>query len=162
MLWIRGLVFTLLVPCIVGWLAPSWIYSGSERRGGFWDIGWVPVGIGLVVYLLCLFRFLASGGTPAIFFTRHLRFLIGQEPGNLVQDGFYRASRNPMYVGVLMVVFGQAILFASSKVALYGLALWLFFHLMVVLLEEPHLRKERGSSYDEYSKRVPRWLGWPR
>jgi protein-S-isoprenylcysteine O-methyltransferase Ste14 len=162
MLWIRGLIFTLLVPCVVGGLAPSWIYDGSERRGGFWDFGWVPVAGGIILYLLCLFRFLVSGGTPAIFFTRYLGFLIGEEPGNLVQGGLYRVSRNPMYVGVLMAVFGQAILFASFNVALYGFALWFVFHIVVVFLEEPHLRKARGSSYDEYLKRVPRWLGWPR
>ena len=35
---------------------------------------------------------------------------------------------------------------------------WLFFHLTVVLLEEPHLRELHGASYDEYCRRVPRWL----
>jgi protein-S-isoprenylcysteine O-methyltransferase Ste14 len=72
----------------------------------------------------------------------------------------YRFSRNPMYVGVLLVVFGQALIFSSRAVALYGAVLWLCFHVVVVVLEEPHLQAERGPSYDEYLRHVPRWLGW--
>ena len=161
MLWIRGLIFTLLVPFVIGGLVPSWIDNRSPRSG-LWSIGWLLVAVGAATYALCLFRFLASGGTPAIFFTRPLKFLLGEEPSTLVDRGPYRVSRNPMYVGVLLVVFGQAIVRGSPNVAVYGLALWLAFHLTVVFQEEPHLRRERGPSYEEYYRRVPRWLGWPR
>ncbi len=160
MLWIRGLVFTVLIPCVVGVYVPVLLYSGSNARGGLWRAGWLLVGIGSTIYVLCLVRFLASGGTPAIFFTRKLKFVIGEEPPKLVQGGLYRTSRNPMYIGVLLVVFGHAILFASIKVAFYGVLLWLFFHLTVVFLEEPHLRRERGPDYDEYCRQVPRWISW--
>jgi protein-S-isoprenylcysteine O-methyltransferase Ste14 len=90
---------------------------------------------------------------------RPLRVLIGEEPARLVSTGLYRFSRNPMYVGVLLVVFGQAALFASSILVRYGCALFLCFHLVVVLLEEPHLRATRGSSYEQFCRTVPRWLG---
>jgi protein-S-isoprenylcysteine O-methyltransferase Ste14 len=113
----------------------------------------------MVVYLLCLLRFLAAGGTPAIYFVRHLRAVIGESPPWLVERGLYRISRNPMYVGVLLVVIGQAIVFASAATARYAVALALTFHLVVVLLEEPHLRQEHGPAYDDYCRRVPRWLG---
>jgi protein-S-isoprenylcysteine O-methyltransferase Ste14 len=167
-LWIRGLAFTLLVPSVVEGYVPyliyrgSSIYRGSGAPGGLWQIGWLFVGLGAIIYGLCLLAFLMSGGTPAIFFTRHLRFVLGEEPSRLVRQGLYRFSRNPMYVGVLLAVFGQALVFGSRRVALYGIELWLCFHLVVVLLEEPHLRKEPGASYDEYCSQVPRWLGWPR
>jgi protein-S-isoprenylcysteine O-methyltransferase Ste14 len=159
-LWIRGLAFTLLVPCVVGAYVPHLIYGGRGVRGGVWQVGWLFVALGAIIYALCLFSFLMSGGTPAIFFTRHLRFVLGEEPQILVRQGLYRFSRNPMYVGVLMAVFGQAVVFASRDVAFYGAVLWVCFHIVVVLLEEPHLRKERGASHDEYCRRVPRWLGW--
>ena len=90
--------------------------------------------------------------------SRPLKFLLGEEPSTLVDRGLYRGSRNPMYVGVLLVLFGQAIVRASPNVAWYGLA----FHLTVVFQEEPHLRRERGPSYDEYWRHVPRWFGRPR
>jgi protein-S-isoprenylcysteine O-methyltransferase Ste14 len=161
-LWIRGLLFTLPVPCVVGAYVPHLIYRGGSLIGGVWQVGWLFVGLGTLIYALCLFSFLMSGGTPAIFFTRHLGFVIGEEPPKLVRQGLYRFSRNPMYVGVLLAVFGQALVFGSPGVAVYGAVLWMCFHLVVVLLEEPHLRKQRGPCYDEYYRQVPRWLGWPR
>jgi protein-S-isoprenylcysteine O-methyltransferase Ste14 len=157
-LWLRGLVFTLLVPCVVGVYVPHLTYRNLNAPGGLCNAGWVVVGLGAGIYGVCLFAFLISGGTPAIFFTRHLSFVIGEEPRKLVRDGLYRISRNPMYVGVLLAVLGQAIVFASLRVAYYCAALWLLFHLVVVFLEEPHLRAERGPSYDEYCRQVPRWL----
>ena len=67
-----------------------------------------------------------------------------------------------MYLGVLLVVFGQAVLFASPWLAAYAFALLIFFQLIVVFVEEPHLRATRGSSYENYCRAVPRWLSLPR
>jgi protein-S-isoprenylcysteine O-methyltransferase Ste14 len=161
MLWIRGLLFTLFVPFVVGVVVPAWIDEGRSLRGGPWNAGWLIAAAGAVVYSLCLLRFLASGGTPAVFFTRPLRFVIGEEPPRLVDRGLYRVSRNPMYLGVLLVAAGQAVVFASAPLAGYAAALAVMFHLVVVLIEEPHLRRARGPSYEEYCRQVPRWLGWP-
>jgi protein-S-isoprenylcysteine O-methyltransferase Ste14 len=66
-----------------------------------------------------------------------------------------------MYLGVLLVVFGQAAILASLPVALYGACLWLAFHIVVVGLEEPHLRATQGTAYADYCRGVPRWFGWP-
>jgi protein-S-isoprenylcysteine O-methyltransferase Ste14 len=161
-LWIRGIAFTLLVPGVLGFYVPHLIYGGTNAKDGLWGAGWVLIVLGSAIYGMCLFTFLISGGTPAIFFTRPLRFVIGEEPPQLVRSGFYRFSRNPMYVGVLLAVFGQALVFASPAVALYAVGLFLAFHVTVVFLEEPHLRKQRGPFYEQYCKHVPRWLGWPR
>jgi protein-S-isoprenylcysteine O-methyltransferase Ste14 len=158
---LRGLVFTLLVPGVVGVCVPLALRSGASARAGFWQAGWIAIAGGAALYLWSLLRFLASGGTPAIFFTRHLRFLIGEEPDSLVHGGPYRFSRNPMYLGVLLVVFGQAAVLASLRVALYGACLWLAFHVVVVCFEEPHLGARQGTAYKDYCRRVPRWFGWP-
>jgi protein-S-isoprenylcysteine O-methyltransferase Ste14 len=161
MLWVRGLVFTVLVPAVVGFFLPSAVDPHAQRRGGISDAGWLSIVAGMLIYAHCLIRFLAAGGTPAIFFARPLRFLIGEEPPGLVSGGLYRFSRNPMYVGVLLVVFGQAILFASRRQAAYGCAVFVVFHAVVVFVEEPHLRATRGRSYELYCRSVPRWLGLP-
>lgn len=158
--WIRGLVFTVLVPGTVAVLLPLRMSERLTPKGGAWEAGWFLIAAGATGYALCLAQFLASGGTPAIFFTRPFKFLIGEEPGRLIQKGLYQLSRNPMYVSVLLVIFGQALRFGSRQIAQYGLFVWLCFHLVVVLLEEPHLREERGLSYHEYCRRVPRWIGY--
>ena len=86
-----------------------------------------------------------------------MRFVIGEEPSQLIKAGPYRYSRNPMYVAVGLVIFGQAALFRSLDVTMYGLGLWLVFHLIVVLLAEPHLRAREGAAYESYCRTTPRW-----
>lgn len=76
----------------------------------------------------------------------------------LVVSGLYRWVRNPMYVAVLSIVFGQALWFGSRAVALYGLALWLVFHVFVVAYEEPTLARRYGESYERFRAAVNRWL----
>jgi protein-S-isoprenylcysteine O-methyltransferase Ste14 len=158
MLWVRGAIFTVLAPGLVGIGVPSWIDPARRLREGAWQLGWLPAAAGGVIYLLCLARFLAAGGTPAIFFTRPLRALIGEEPDAVIRGGLYARSRNPMYLGVLLIVAGQAVLFASRPIAAYAALLALGFHLIVVLVEEPHLRRKGGEAYEAYARRVPRWL----
>ena len=159
MLWLRGLTFTLLVPMVVGVWVPSLFDETRTMRGGWRALGWAPVAVGASFYLASLLRFLQAGGTPSNYFLRPLRFALGEEPPVLVERGLYRITRNPMYVGVVTAVLGQAVVFGSWRIALYGALLWLWFHFVVRVLEEPHLRKKMGPAYEEYCRRVPRWLG---
>ena len=76
----------------------------------------------------------------------------------LLVSGFYRYVRNPMYVGMLALIAGQAILFRSRGLALYLAAVALLFHLFVTAYEEPKLRRTYGSSYEEFCRNVPRWI----
>ena len=60
-------------------------------------------------------------------------------PRFLVVRGLYRFSRNPMYNGVIALILGEAWLFGSIGLAEYALLVLIFFHLFVVLYEEPAL-----------------------
>jgi protein-S-isoprenylcysteine O-methyltransferase Ste14 len=158
----RGIVFTILEPGLVIFLVPSWIDPGASWRAGYPLAGWPLIAAGVLIYLCCLGEFLFAGGTPAIFFSRPLRFLVGEEPEGIVGRGFYRFSRNPMYVGVLLAVFGLALASGSVRILIYSCGLSAFFHAIVVLVEEPHLRAARGPGYEDYLHTVPRWLGLPK
>jgi protein-S-isoprenylcysteine O-methyltransferase Ste14 len=63
-----------------------------------------------------------------------------------------------MYVGVLTVILGWAVLLQTAALVLYALIVGTCFHLFIVLYEEPHLRKEFGCEYADYCSRVGRWL----
>ena len=76
----------------------------------------------------------------------------------LVVDGFYRYVRNPMYVGMLALIAGQALLCLSRDLAMYLVGIALFFHLFVMAYEEPKLRQTYGASYEEFCRHVPRWI----
>ena len=161
LLWLRGLIFTVLVPGVVAFFLPYWLRT-SPAAGSWWSLGWILFVLGTLIYLRCLVDFLRAGGTPAIFFTRSARALMGEEPQQVVRSGLYRYSRNPMYVGVLTAIAGQAIVYRSLRIAVYLLIASVFFYCIVVFVEEPHLARVRGPAYTDYRRRVPRWLGLPR
>lgn len=79
-------------------------------------------------------------------------------PARLVVVGLYRYSRNPMYLGVLLVLLGWAASFGSPGLLLYAVAVAGAFHLRVVLGEEPWLARTHGAEWTAYKQRVPRWL----
>ena len=159
MLWLRGAIFTVLVPAVIGVWIPHRMLDGASPAAGWWASGWLLLGAGTLLYGWCLMLFLLSGGTPAIFFTRPVSFLIGKEPPSVVRQGPYRYSRNPMYVAVVAVILGQAAVYQSGGVFEYAVIVFFMFHLVVVLLEEPHLREGRGADYELYCRSVARWLG---
>jgi protein-S-isoprenylcysteine O-methyltransferase Ste14 len=75
-----------------------------------------------------------------------------------VVSGFYRFVRNPMYVAVIALIFGQALLFASWAVALYGVVIAAAFQAFVRLYEEPTLRRVSREDYAAYCAATPRWI----
>ncbi|HEV2576507.1 MAG TPA: isoprenylcysteine carboxylmethyltransferase family protein [Acidobacteriaceae bacterium] len=158
MLLLRLALFTVLVPGVVAGYLP-WSFGPRHLAHGAWQLGWLLIVAGTLVYLLCATRFFAAHGTPAIFFIRPLRAVVGEEPSSLVLTGLYRYSRNPMYVGVLLVILGQACIFDSRAILQYAVFVFICFHLVVVLLEEPHLRNRDPAAFDEFTRRTPRWLG---
>ena len=76
----------------------------------------------------------------------------------LVVRGLYQFMRNPIYVGLYLILFGEAILFMSAVLSVYSLLWLLALNLIVVFIEEPSLRRRFGDSYDEYIESVPRWI----
>ena len=153
MVALKTLIFSILVPGTVAGVIP-WLllqgYSGLVLMiPSVWTVGILPLLLGVGLYLWCAGAFAFLGkGTPAPI----------DAPKVLVVQGFYRWVRNPMYVAVLSVVIGEAILFRSFLLAGYALLLWGVFHIFVVFVEEPTLRHQFGASYEMYLHTVPRWI----
>ena len=147
-----SLAFTILGgPGILGVLLPALIthWRVSPSPIALRVLAWALVVIGLVPLLESIARFVWSGRGTLVPFA---------PTETLVGAGFYRWVRNPMYVGVLSGIAGQAILFQSLLLAGYAFLVALGFHLVVTLYEEPTLQKQFGASYEEFSRRVCRWL----
>ena len=150
LLFLKNLLFTIVVPGTVAVYVPVFVFShGPAQRPVYTLAGGVLLAVGGAVYLWCLWDFASTGrATPAPI----------DPPKHLVVRGLYRYTRNPMYVGVVGMIFGWALSFRALPIAIYGLSVAAFFHLFVVFYEEPHLRRAFGSSYEEYCLRVSRWL----
>jgi protein-S-isoprenylcysteine O-methyltransferase Ste14 len=151
---VLGSVLFFAVPCTVAGWVPWWISRWQFQHPffGFMPfriVGAILILAGIPPLLDSFVRFALEGvGTPApVFPTKQL-----------VVSGWYRYVRNPMYVAVASLIFGQALLFANVTVAEYGAIVWLFFHLFVLLYEEPTLRATYGEQYDRFRANVPRWI----
>jgi protein-S-isoprenylcysteine O-methyltransferase Ste14 len=153
MIALKTLIFSILVPGTVAWVIPWLLLQGSGGLAlvipSVWMIGLLPLLLGVGLYLWCAGAFTFIGkGTPAPI----------DAPKVLVIEGPYQWVRNPMYVAVLSVVIGEAIPFHSFVLAGYALLLWGVFHMFVVFVEEPSLRRQFGASYETYLHTVPRWI----
>jgi protein-S-isoprenylcysteine O-methyltransferase Ste14 len=77
---------------------------------------------------------------------------------SVVTGGIYRFSRNPMYLGFLLVLAGLAA-YLSTPVTLAGPVLFLLYmNRFQILPEERILTKRFGADYENYLRRVRRWL----
>jgi protein-S-isoprenylcysteine O-methyltransferase Ste14 len=151
----KTFIFTVLVPGTVTVLIPYWLLTSSRAAplnpGVFRYFGILVMTVGVAIYLWCAWDFsLAGRGTPAPI----------DPPKDLVVRGLYRHVRNPMYVGILSILVGEAIFFASTPLFQYAAIAFTFFFLFVLVFEEPMLKHKFGQSYEEYRRKVPRWLPW--
>jgi protein-S-isoprenylcysteine O-methyltransferase Ste14 len=144
-----SIAFLLVAPGVIAGGIPYWITRWPRPHDGVLAVaGAVLAALGGLVLLDCFGRFAWQGrGTPAPL----------APPGRLVVTGPYRRVRNPMYVAVLALVFGQAALFASWPLAAYGLVVWAAFHIFVLAYEEPTLRRSFPQDYAAFFAAVPRW-----
>lgn len=149
-----SLVFFGIAPAAVaGWI--PWVLTRWRveppllgARAGRW-LGCLLIAAGAISVAECFGRFALKGlGTPAPLAPTQ----------RLVVSGLYRYVRNPMYIGVVTAIVGQALLLGSAVLLEYAAFVWLFFFAFVVLYEETALLRRFGTEYGNYRAHVPRWL----
>lgn len=148
-LFFRALTAFIVLPGVIAFLVP-WVL---RPRGGPIHVVGIPVLVaGAFLLLWCVRDFYVSGrGSLAPW----------APPKRLVRVGLYRVSRNPMYIAVLLVLAGWALVFQTRALWLYLAVMAVTFHLRVVMGEEPWLERTHGEEWRVYRARVPRWL-WSR
>jgi len=148
MFW-RALLAFLALPGMVAYAIPLVVVRGALGRWPPNPWGLVLVVAGSALLLACVREFYVAGrGTLAPW----------SPPTRLVISGPYRRTRNPMYLAVLAVLSGWAVLFGSTTLAIYAACVAVAFELRVILFEEPWAARTFGGDWQEYRSRVPRWL----
>ena len=112
---------------------------------------WPLFTAGFALSFWCAMEFVFRGlGTPAPF----------DPPRRLVVTGLYRWVRNPMYVAMGLMLIGEMLLMPQiwREMAAMIAVLWIAVTVLVVVKEEPDLRRLFGSDYEEYCRNVPRWI----
>jgi len=150
---LKSVIFTFLGPGILIAAIPYLIlHSGAAlviEIGVVRYVGLIVLIAGAGIACWCMWAFIAIGrGMPTSV----------NPPVELVAQGLYRYERNPMYSGVLLIIFGEALYYASPALLAYGVLAWLILHVFVVTYEEPSLRRRFGAAYDRYVQSIPRWI----
>ncbi|HVQ97327.1 MAG TPA: isoprenylcysteine carboxylmethyltransferase family protein [Mycobacterium sp.] len=134
---------------LIPWLITRWRF---RRPLPCWMVvrvvGTVLVVTGLVPPVSAFAEFVKAGGTPVPVAPTE----------RLVVSGFNRYVRNPMYVGLLLAIIGQAMLFGDFRVLVYAAAAWAAPAAFVRWYEEPTLARQFGDEYEAYRHAVPAWL----
>ncbi len=148
---LKSLLFLIIAPGMVaGYIPLVLLRSGPQLETGLLAYLAFPLWLsGGVILLWSFWNFLhEGGGTPAPV----------DPPKELVATGFYRYVRNPMYLGILLMLTGYFLWFGYWSLLIYSIFIFIATHLFIVLYEEPALKKKFGTAYEDYLKQVPRWI----
>lgn len=144
----------LILPVTVVVVIPLWIYHRFEGPW-CWDGNlrqWIGVwlianGAGLAAWCANLFN-VVGRGTPLPF----------DPPKCFVVSGPYRYVRNPMMLGMLLILLGETVLSGAWRLGMYAVVIAILAHLFVRYWEEPDLRRRFGPAYKAYCAQVLRWI----
>src|SRR6201993_275506 len=149
-----SVLFFVAAPVVVAGLVPWWIMRWEFQPAflGFEVtrvIGVMLIIAGIPGLVDSFARFALQGlGTPAPIAPTQ----------NLVVTGLYRYVRNPIYVALVAVILGQAVLFGDQRLLGYGVLVWLALPAVFVGDEEPALVRRFGTEYEDFRANVPRWI----
>jgi protein-S-isoprenylcysteine O-methyltransferase Ste14 len=145
-------VMALLAGVVMAALNRYWplaqCLQGAQR-----SVGIVLALAGAATTALAMGRFRAAGTT--------INPLDPARATALVESGLFRHTRNPMYVGLALVLAGLAAWLGSATPWLVLPGFVAAITWLQILPEEQALQALFGESYAAYCRRVPRWLGWP-
>ena len=148
-MFLRAVLAFLALPGVVAGLVPLLLLRWQPPASKGWPVGWGVGVLGLVILFACVRTFYVAGkGTLAPW----------SPPKHLVTSGLYRYSRNPMYIGVLLILAGWALVTGAAVLGYYALVVAVAFHLRVLLYEEPVLARLFGAAWKTYNSAVRRWF----
>jgi len=150
---IRSIACAALLPGFFAGYVPWRFFGLAQVQITLLDpvhlLGLTGIGLGAGLLAACIWEFAHSGrGTLAPL----------DPPRQLVVRGLYRYVRNPMYLSVTTIVFGELLLTRSLALLAYWAIWFAAVNLFVIGYEEPTLRRQFGASYERYTQTVGRWI----
>jgi protein-S-isoprenylcysteine O-methyltransferase Ste14 len=152
--WLREFLFRrgFVLPVTVTGVIPLGIVCSSQAWRGVTPVAlaagagcWLS---GLMLIIRTTDLFARHGGALAPW----------NPPKKMVSGGPYRYVRNPMILGIIMMLTGEALAFRSLSLGAWAGLFLLGQHLYICLEEEPALLNRFGEDYARYCREVPRWL----
>jgi protein-S-isoprenylcysteine O-methyltransferase Ste14 len=153
--WIIGATFSAGFSCYWVDHQPAWVVIARQLGGAEGFELWSRVVLGLATGLCVLAALLRSWAESYLHSSIvHDRALHAER---LVADGPYRRTRNPLYLGLMLLALGMGVTASPTGYAVIAVAL-VVFGLRLILREETDLLRTQGDSYRRYVQAVPRLL----
>lgn len=148
-MFLKAVLAILALPFMVVAVIPTLIIANDPWRVDEQIFGYLPLIIGLYIFFQSIRDFYVMGkGTLAPW----------APPKQFVRVGFYRYTRSPMYLGILLILCGLTLRFGSPLLGGYVIFVGISFHLNLVFIEEPRLANRFGEEWERYRREVPRWI----
>lgn len=147
------------------------IWSGIAMHGHAlmtFGISWIDRGslYGTTMLTVLVGLILAVSGIAVIAAGRraygNVARVYGLKEDLLIESGIYRWTRNPQYLGYILLLVGSAVASGSMLAFFFAAIFYIVIHLGVVFVEEPHLKHLFGTRYEIYAQQVGRYLGLKR
>jgi protein-S-isoprenylcysteine O-methyltransferase Ste14 len=145
-----------LVSLLLAGLVLGWILQTVDRIVGFPRL--LPYPINSAGLALIAFGSWIRLWAGAVFYRQNPSMVSFKVPPKLVITGPWRYSRNPLYLGLIMIGLGFSIFFFSYSDLILTLVGALLLHLEVVMHEEKVLTQKFGNIYLDYKKQIRRWI----
>ncbi len=143
-IWI---VIFLAIGLFVNWLFPS-----REL------MDWRSYPVAIILFVLGVSSMLWTGS----IFHRRGTEILPASPTNklLLVEGPFRVTRNPMYLGMTLVQLGIAFFVGTLPMFLVPIAFFCLINFVFIPFEEAKMLRQFGEQFEEYRRKVPRWIGW--
>ena len=142
LLW--SIIFLILIPYTI-----VKIFNVNRTENIYTEIiGFLLILLGSLICLKAMYDLAKERGTTTLL----------KRSKRLVKRGIYGRVRNPIYVGVLIILAGIFFIYPSITTFIYIILMFTGLHLWLVKVEEPLLRREFGKEFEEYKRDVPRWF----
>jgi protein-S-isoprenylcysteine O-methyltransferase Ste14 len=148
-MFLKAAIAFLALPFMVTAVVPTLLILIDPWRVTNSMFAYIVLIPGLTLLFVCIRDFYTIGkGTLAPW----------APPANFVQVGFYKYSRNPMYLGVLLIITGLALRFGSPLTGMFMILFAIIVNINIRFIEEPKLAERFGVEWVQYCKEVPRWF----
>ncbi len=147
----RNTIFPVVTVALLALCRPR-VPFGSVADDRWLDlVGWLILVAGLILrgWVIGL-QYIKRGGSHGRVYA-----------DGLVTGGVFGCSRNPLYVGNVLLVIGPAVMFNNPIVYMVAIPLSVLIYQAIVAAEEEYLAREYGDAYRAYCVRVRRWLPNP-
>jgi len=143
-------ILSFILPVTVLVVVPLWIEKNRTIHISYsFLLGSILILSGLIIMFFCISSFIRIGkGTLAPW----------SPTKKLIIKGLYRYVRNPMILGVLIVLLGEALIISSENILIWAGSFFIINTIYFIIYEEPNLEKRFGTEYREYKRHVSMWI----